>query len=205
MSILLNQIIIWNFNTLSFFQPSHFYRIQNAIQPPAREDLFPLLSIADHLRVSGDKHLYATVLRTTFACGIGCHGIVLPHPDCLQTRCCDALRFEIAHHTLGSFLGKILVELLAAGVVGISYYGDIGVGELLQIICDSVEIGGGKGTWIGALVGGALGAGTGALVGNHMDKQKKALEEQLSQMQDQENRNSQDIQDIKVQMVPTYS
>lgn len=62
-------------------------------------------------------------------------------------------------------------------------------------------IGGGKGTWIGALVGGALGAGTGALVGNHMDKQKKALEEQLSQMQDQENRNSQDIQDIKVQMV----
>ncbi len=64
-----------------------------------------------------------------------------PHPDCFQTRCCDALRFEIAHHTLGSFLGKILVELLAAGVVGISYYGDIGVGELLQIICDSVERG----------------------------------------------------------------
>lgn len=69
-------------------------------------------------------------------------------------------------------------------------------------------IGGGKGTWIGALVGGALGAGTGALVGNKMDSQKKALEEQLSQMQEQENRNSeainknaQDIQDIKVQMV----
>lgn len=69
-------------------------------------------------------------------------------------------------------------------------------------------IGGGKGTWIGALVGGALGAGTGALVGNHMDKQKKALEEQLAQMQAQEDANSdqidkntQDIQDIKVQMV----
>lgn len=69
-------------------------------------------------------------------------------------------------------------------------------------------IGGGKGTWIGALVGGALGAGTGALVGNHMDRQKKALEEQLAQMQAQENANSdqidkntQDIQDIKVQMV----
>lgn len=62
-------------------------------------------------------------------------------------------------------------------------------------------IGGGKGTWIGALVGGALGAGTGALVGNHMDSQKKALEEQLSQMQAQENKNSQDIEDIKVQMV----
>ncbi len=69
-------------------------------------------------------------------------------------------------------------------------------------------IGGGKGTWIGALVGGALGAGTGALVGNKMDSQKKALEEQLAQMQEQENRNSeainknaQDIQDIKVQMV----
>lgn len=62
-------------------------------------------------------------------------------------------------------------------------------------------IGGGKGAWIGALVGGALGAGTGALVGNSMDKQKKALEEQLSQMQAQENQNSQDIQDIKVQMV----
>lgn len=62
-------------------------------------------------------------------------------------------------------------------------------------------IGGGRGTWIGALVGGALGAGTGALVGNHMDKQKKALEEQLSQMKDQENRNSKDIEDIKVQMV----
>lgn len=69
-------------------------------------------------------------------------------------------------------------------------------------------IGGGKGTWIGALVGGALGAGTGALVGNHMDKQKKALEEQLAQMQAQEDANSdqidkntQAIQDIKVQMV----
>ena len=69
-------------------------------------------------------------------------------------------------------------------------------------------IGGGKGTWIGALVGGALGAGTGALVGNKMDSQKKALEEQLAQMQAQEdqntqaiNKNAQDIQDIKVQMV----
>lgn len=62
-------------------------------------------------------------------------------------------------------------------------------------------IGGGKGAWIGALVGGALGAGTGALVGNSMDKQKKALESQLAQMQAQEDKNSQDIQDIKVQMV----
>lgn len=76
-------------------------------------------------------------------------------------------------------------------------------------------IGGGKGTWIGALVGGALGAGTGALIGNSMDKQKKALEEQLGQLQQQtdqntadiqENRdsiakNSKDIQDIKVEMV----
>lgn len=62
-------------------------------------------------------------------------------------------------------------------------------------------IGGGKGTWIGALVGGALGAGTGALVGNHMDKQKKALEAQLAQMQAQQDQNSKDIQDIKVQMV----
>lgn len=69
-------------------------------------------------------------------------------------------------------------------------------------------IGGGKGTWIGALIGGALGAGTGALVGNKMDTQKKALEEQLAQMQAQEdentaniNKNAQDIQDIKVQMV----
>lgn len=69
-------------------------------------------------------------------------------------------------------------------------------------------IGGGKGTWIGALIGGALGAGTGALVGNKMDTQKKALEEQLAQMQAQEdentaniNKNAQDIQDIQVQMV----
>lgn len=77
----------------------------------------------------------------------------------------------------------------AGGTIGAAV--GTGVGALI----------GGKGTWIGALVGGALGAGTGALVGNHMDKQKKALEEQLSQMQDQENRNSQDIQDIKVQMV----
>lgn len=62
-------------------------------------------------------------------------------------------------------------------------------------------IGGGKGTWIGALVGSALGAGTGALVGNHMDQQKKALEEQLSQMQAQNDQNSKDIDAIKVQMV----
>lgn len=69
-------------------------------------------------------------------------------------------------------------------------------------------IGGGKGTWIGALVGGALGAGTGALVGNKMDSQKKALEAQLAEMRAQEsqnadniNKNAQDIEDIKVQMV----
>lgn len=43
-------------------------------------------------------------------------------------------------------------------------------------------IGGGKGTWIGALVGSAIGAGTGALVGNSMDRQQKALQEQLDQI-----------------------
>ncbi len=69
-------------------------------------------------------------------------------------------------------------------------------------------IGGGKGTWIGALVGGALGAGTGALIGNSMDKQKKALEEQLGELKSQEDantaaidKNAKDIQDIKVEMV----
>lgn len=76
-------------------------------------------------------------------------------------------------------------------------------------------IGGGKGTWIGALVGGALGAGTGALIGNSMDKQKKALEEQLGELRQQEEdnaaaigenkdaiaNNAKDIQDIKVEMV----
>lgn len=46
-------------------------------------------------------------------------------------------------------------------------------------------IGGGKGTWIGALVGSAIGAGTGALVGNSMDKQQKALQEQLDQINGQ--------------------
>lgn len=62
-------------------------------------------------------------------------------------------------------------------------------------------LGGGKGTWIGALVGSAIGAGTGALVGNSMDRQKKALEDQLGQLQAQQDQNSKDIQDIKVQMV----
>lgn len=76
-------------------------------------------------------------------------------------------------------------------------------------------IGGGKGTWIGALVGSALGAGTGALVGNSMQRQKKALEEQIDQLKAQENqdaenisknsdaiaKNTQAIDDIKVQMV----
>lgn len=42
-------------------------------------------------------------------------------------------------------------------------------------------IGGGKGAGIGAGVGAAVGAGVGALIGNHMDKQKKQLEEQLAQ------------------------
>ncbi len=45
-------------------------------------------------------------------------------------------------------------------------------------------IGGGRGTWIGALVGGAIGAGAGALVGNSMDRQKKQLEEELSQVKE---------------------
>ena len=69
-------------------------------------------------------------------------------------------------------------------------------------------IGGGRGTWIGALVGGALGAGTGAVVGNAMQRQKNDLENQLNQLRDQTNKNTQDIaanskaiDDIKVQMV----
>lgn len=49
-------------------------------------------------------------------------------------------------------------------------------------------IGGGKGTWIGALVGSAVGAGTGALVGNHMDKQKKELEQQLASVRELANK-----------------
>lgn len=42
-------------------------------------------------------------------------------------------------------------------------------------------IGGGKGAGIGAGVGAAVGAGVGALIGNHMDKQKKQLEQELAQ------------------------
>lgn len=41
-------------------------------------------------------------------------------------------------------------------------------------------IGGGKGAGIGAGVGAAVGAGVGALIGNHMDKQKKKLQEELA-------------------------
>ena len=39
----------------------------------------------------------------------------------------------------------------------------------------------GKGALIGGGSGGAVGAGVGALIGNHMDKQKKQLEEELAQ------------------------
>lgn len=41
-------------------------------------------------------------------------------------------------------------------------------------------LGGGKGAGIGAGIGAAVGAGVGALIGNHMDKQKKELEEELA-------------------------
>lgn len=41
-------------------------------------------------------------------------------------------------------------------------------------------IGKGKGAGIGAAVGTAVGAGVGALIGNHMDKQKKQLEQELA-------------------------
>lgn len=54
--------------------------------------------------------------------------------------------------------------------------GGAGVGAGLGAL-----IGGGKGAGIGAGVGAAVGAGVGALIGNHMDKQKKQLEEQLAQ------------------------
>lgn len=92
----------------------------------------------------------------------------------------------------------------AGGVLGAAV--GSGVGAL---------IGGGKGTWIGALVGSALGAGTGALVGNSMQKQKDALEAQLNELKQQQDKNTediatnaqnieknrQDIDDIRVQMV----
>lgn len=41
-------------------------------------------------------------------------------------------------------------------------------------------IGGGRGTWIGALIGSAIGAGAGAAIGSQMDKQKRALEQELA-------------------------
>lgn len=58
-------------------------------------------------------------------------------------------------------------------------------------------IGGGKGTWIGALVGSAIGAGTGALVGNSMDRQKKALEEELGKMEAQNAVTTQQLDSLK--------
>ncbi|MBD5206955.1 MAG: OmpA family protein [Bacteroidales bacterium] len=60
-------------------------------------------------------------------------------------------------------------------------------------------IGGGKGAWIGALVGGALGAGTGAVVGNQMQRQKKALQEEMDQLREQNQANSDAINAIKIQ------
>lgn len=41
-------------------------------------------------------------------------------------------------------------------------------------------IGHGKGAAIGSAIGAAVGAGAGTLIGNHMDKQKKKLEEELA-------------------------
>lgn len=60
-------------------------------------------------------------------------------------------------------------------------------------------IGGGRGTWIGALVGSAIGAGTGAIVGNSMDRQKKALEEELEKVNNlaEENHKAIEVESVK--------
>ncbi len=62
-------------------------------------------------------------------------------------------------------------------------------------------IGGGKGTRIGALVGGARWVQEQVLWSATIWTNRRKRSKSSSQMQDQENRNSQDIQDIKVQMV----
>lgn len=60
-------------------------------------------------------------------------------------------------------------------------------------------IGGGKGAAIGAGIGAAVGAGAGALIGNRMDKQQKALEEQLKNQAKVEQTTDQNgLQAIKV-------
>lgn len=60
-------------------------------------------------------------------------------------------------------------------------------------------IGGGKGAAIGSAVGAAVGAGAGALIGNHMDKQKKQLEEQLgNQAKVEETTDTNGLKAIKV-------
>ncbi len=60
-------------------------------------------------------------------------------------------------------------------------------------------IGGGKGAAIGSAIGAAVGAGAGALIGNHMDKQKKELQQQLgNQAKVEETTDTNGLKAIKV-------
>lgn len=60
-------------------------------------------------------------------------------------------------------------------------------------------IGGGKGAAIGSAIGAGVGAGAGTLIGNRMDKQQKALQQQLAQQaQVEQTTDANGLQAIKV-------
>ncbi|MCM1320366.1 MAG: OmpA family protein [Muribaculaceae bacterium] len=59
-------------------------------------------------------------------------------------------------------------------------------------------IGGGKGAAIGSGIGAAVGAGAGALIGNKMDKQQKALQEELANAKVEQTTDANGLQAIRV-------
>lgn len=80
----------------------------------------------------------------------------------------------------------VLCVSMMVGAVGCSTMTNTGKGALIGgggggVLGAGIGgiVGGGKGAAIGSAIGAAVGAGAGALIGNHMDKQKKQLEQTL--------------------------
>ena len=78
-----------------------------------------LLGVLDHLLVGRDDYFHAAVLCASFGCSVRHDGVVPSHSFRFQTRSRYALCLKEIHYALRTLLRKLLVEGLAAGIVGV--------------------------------------------------------------------------------------
>ena len=86
----------------------------------------------DHLLVSGDIYLNATVLSAAFLGVVRCDGKIICLTLSGDTLAIDTVALKELGNRLGPLVGNLLVYLVGAGVVSVSIDSNVGLGEIFH-------------------------------------------------------------------------